>query len=116
MGYGHRCFLFEADGTLRRMPIRVLDGLVHGYDRMPQFAGQRLRCAVVVLELDGKKPTRILWVDALWYQFDETGRADRYLKQSAMAKLSIGFASLADRPASSGSIVNLVPRIGSVLI
>ena len=34
-GYGLRFFLFEADGTLRRLPLRTLQGMVRDEDRMP---------------------------------------------------------------------------------
>ena len=44
---GLRFFLFEADGTLRRLPKRTVDGMVQGMDRMMQYAGQRLRAAAV---------------------------------------------------------------------
>ena len=44
---GLRFFLFEADGTLCRLPMRTVDGMVRGVDRMTQDAGQRLRTAAV---------------------------------------------------------------------
>ena len=46
---GLRFFLFEADGTLRRLPMRTVDGMVRGEDRMMQYAGQRLRTAPVLV-------------------------------------------------------------------
>jgi len=44
---GLRFFLFEADGTLRRLSMRTVDGMVRGEDRIMQYAGKRLRAAAV---------------------------------------------------------------------
>jgi hypothetical protein len=63
---GLRFFLFEADGTLRRLPMRTVDGMVRGEDRMKQYAGQRLRTALAWLLLDGGVPTQLLKVEGSW--------------------------------------------------
>ena len=34
--YGLRFFLFEADGTLWRLPLRTLEGMIRDEDRVPQ--------------------------------------------------------------------------------
>ena len=47
---GLRFFLFEADGTLRRLPMWTVDGMIRGEDRMAQYAGQRLRTAAAWLQ------------------------------------------------------------------
>ncbi len=48
MGIGLRYYLFEEDGTLRHVAQRIVEGLAHGKDRLPQYAGQSLRSIEVV--------------------------------------------------------------------
>lgn len=70
---GLRFFLFEAGGTLRRLPMRTVNGLIHDEDRMPQYAGQRLRHALAHVLLDERAPTKLLKVEGHWWQFDARG-------------------------------------------
>ena len=63
---GLRFFLFEADGTLRRLPMRTVDGMVRGEDRMTQYAGQRLRTAAAWLLLDDGAPAELLKIESSW--------------------------------------------------
>ena len=72
--YGLRFFLFEADGTLRRLPLRTLQGMVRDEDRMPQYAGQRLRVADAWLVFAAGVPVRLAKVEGRWWMFDERGR------------------------------------------
>ena len=71
---GLRFFLFEADGTLRRLPMRTVVGMVGGEDRMKQYAGQRLRTAAAWLLLDDGTPAQLLEVECSWWKFDARGR------------------------------------------
>lgn len=73
-GTGLRFFLFEADGALRRLPMRTVDGMIRGEDRMTQYAGQRLRAAMAWLLLDDGMPTQLLKVEGSWWRFDARGR------------------------------------------
>ena len=74
---GLRFFLFEADGTLRRLPKRTVDGMVRGEDRMMQYAGQRLHTASAWLLLDNGAPAELLKVEGSWWKFDAQGRTGR---------------------------------------
>jgi hypothetical protein len=44
MGLGVRFYLF-AEGGLQRISQRLMDGLAHGKDAMPQFAGTKQKVA-----------------------------------------------------------------------
>ncbi len=73
MGIGRQIFLFEQDGTMRRIPQRLSKRLRSGEERLPEYAGQTLRFAFVALELENRRPVRII---DQWYpqdHFDEQG-------------------------------------------
>jgi hypothetical protein len=55
---GVRFYLF-AEGGLQRISHRLMEGLAHGRDAMPQFAGTRQKVANVLVELDNAKPLNI---------------------------------------------------------
>jgi hypothetical protein len=76
-GIGLRFYLFEADGSLRRLSTRVADGLIRGEDRLPQYAGQRLRFALAILLLDGGRPASVDKVEGSWWEFGADGSVRR---------------------------------------
>jgi hypothetical protein len=88
MGYGFRHFLFEADGTMRPLSQRVADGLVAGTDYLPQYAGFTLRHAFVTLEVEGKKPIRIIRLEGSNWRFDYAGSMRDFLVEGARAAQS----------------------------
>ena len=82
---GIRYFLFEADGTLRHLPIRVADGLVQGGDTLPEYANQRIRGLRVVLDVENRKPIRMVDYDADIWRFDESGSVRQNFVNAAFA-------------------------------
>lgn len=84
MGFGWRTFLFEADGRMRRVPVSLLHRLSGGQATLPEYAGQSLRHALVIVEFDGhRRPVRINHIDANVWHFDDTGRIDESLMAAA---------------------------------
>lgn len=57
MGISFRHYLFAEDGSLRRLPQRIVDELPTGRDAIPEFAGTRQRVAYVVLENAEGRPS-----------------------------------------------------------
>jgi hypothetical protein len=51
---GMRFFVFEPDGTLRRVSSQSFNRLVSRRGAVPQFSGHRLRDAEVIVELEDK--------------------------------------------------------------
>jgi hypothetical protein len=72
-----RTLVFREDGEIRRIPKKISVALWDGQSSLPEFAGQRVRWATVVLELQDRKPHRILRVDYLRIGFDSNGHLDR---------------------------------------
>jgi hypothetical protein len=90
MGLAVRVFLVEDDGYLRRFPLaryeRLLRGEAEGF--LPEYAGKRIRYALVVVELVDRKPIEIRHVEYSWLSFDSEGRLDRS-EQRKEARLAI---------------------------
>jgi hypothetical protein len=59
---GVRFYLFAEDG-LKRISQRLMKGLAHGKDAMPQFAGTRQKVANVLVEMESAKPIKIARAD-----------------------------------------------------
>ena len=78
MGLGVRFYLFTEEG-LQRISQRLMDGLAHGKDAMPQFAGTRQKVANVLVDLDNVKPVKIGRADGSFLTFDENGQVHKDL-------------------------------------
>jgi predicted RNase H-like HicB family nuclease len=109
--YGHRCFLYESDGTLRRVPLRVADGLSRGSDRLPQYANQRLRGLWVVLWMEEGRPHLIDYIDPFIWPFDENGSAQANLARAAMTAWEARDARQRQHRARPGPVVDIKPEI-----
>ena len=60
MALSLRSCLFEEDGTIKRVPRRVVDGIIFGNDAMPQYANTIQRVVAVIVENEDGKPLRIV--------------------------------------------------------
>lgn len=73
---GMRFFVFEPDGTLRRVSSQSFNRLVSRRGAVPQFSGQRLRDAEVIVELEDKRPVRIVKMNFGYWVLDSAGMFD----------------------------------------
>ena len=79
MGIGIRVFLIDDNDTLHRISMARLDRLLH-FDRRESFhlyAEKRVRCAMVVLEVEGRQVLVIRNIDYFLLPFDAKGRINR---------------------------------------
>lgn len=110
MSYGRRYFAFMDDGSIRRLPLRLVDHLCRGIDVMPEFAGQRIKIASVTLELEGRRPARILEVVGQIWQFDERGSPQPSGARSAFeARLTA--ERVTEEEKSTGKVISVSGRI-----
>ena len=75
MGISVRVFLVDDNDSLQRIPMTRLDRLLH-FDRaesLLQYAGKRVRCAMVFLEVAGRRVLSIRNIDYFWLSFDDKG-------------------------------------------
>jgi hypothetical protein len=78
MGAGFRIFLVDDDDSLHRLPMARYQRLRRREpgESLPQFAGKRVRCAMVVLEVVRGNPISIDHIDYYMLTFDDEGRVD----------------------------------------
>lgn len=90
-----RILFFDDDGIVRRIPLRRYSDLRRTGPRntLPEYAGKVVRCAEVAVEVQDRKPLRIVHVTFPLLVFDAKGRVDEDV-QDAGARLAV--ESLAD--------------------
>ena len=90
MGLGTRIFIVNDDDTLKRMPMKRYHRLFkrHPEERFLEYAGNRIRYVLVVLELKNRKPVEILRIQYSYLAFDRKGRLREDERERA-ARLSM---------------------------
>ena len=88
-----------------------MQGLAHGNDAMPQYAGTKQKAADVIVEVENGKPVRIARADGNFLTFDKRGQVHRDLVAGGMEAMET-FAALerAERRPSS-KVVDLAPKL-----
>ena len=78
MGSGLRVFLVNDDGSLKRFPLARFERLFQGHpgERLPQYAGKRVRYALVVVDLVNREPVEIIAIQYPILTFDSEGKID----------------------------------------
>ena len=79
MGIGCRVFLIDDNDSLQRISMVRLTRLLHFDPResLQQYAGKRVRCAMVFLEVSGRQVLAIRTIDYFFLQFNNRGRIDK---------------------------------------
>jgi len=98
MGIGVRIFLITDDNSLERFSLRRYERLLRHdpTERLPQYAGKRLRHALVVLEMEHRKPMGILKIQYGYLHFDSEGKLD-IIEREREARMTVElFPSLPD--------------------
>src|SRR5712664_4510813 len=110
MSVSVRFYLFADDG-LQPISQRLMQGLAHGNDAMPQYAGTKQKAADVTVEVENGKPVRIAKADGNFLTFDKKGQVHRDLQAGGMQAMET-FAALerAERRPSS-KVVDLTPKL-----
>jgi hypothetical protein len=89
MGLGTRIFIVNEDDSLERLTLKRYNRLIKGYpdEGLMQYAGKRIRYALIVLEMINRKPAEILMAEYLFLAFGSKGRLDAGDREKA-ARLS----------------------------
>ena len=79
MGLGMRIIIVKDDGSLERLPFGRYNRLLQRdpNERLPKYAGKRVRCAVIVLESKDRKPVEILKCQYSYLSFDSGGMIEK---------------------------------------
>ncbi len=76
MGIACRVFLVDDNDSLQKISMAKLDRLLH-FDRsesLPQYSGRRVRCAMVFVEVAGRRVLGIRNIDYFLLTFDDKGQ------------------------------------------
>lgn len=92
---GCRVLIVGKDGVLRRFPWARYGRLYHqpASERLPEFANQWVRFVDLVVELENRRPVRILRTFYVRMRLDRDGRPDPK-EMDAVMRLSMESASL----------------------
>jgi hypothetical protein len=79
VGTGVRLFLIDDNDSLQRISMVRLDGLLRFKpgESLPAYAGKRVRCAMVFLDVHRRKVLGIRYTDYFLIPFDAKGRIDK---------------------------------------
>ena len=111
MGIGLRIFLIDDNNAVQGLAIRRFERLTR-YDSaetLPQCAGKRARCAIVILEIANRKPVSILDVSYTILPFDSQGRIDRGEMDREMRLAVDSISDFLPKP-QSGNVVDATAR------
>jgi len=78
MGIGLRIFLVNDDDSLERLAVARYDRLLRRdpEECLPQYAGKRVRYALVAYEVENRIPVEILKIEYNYLSVDSEGRID----------------------------------------
>ena len=106
MGEAFRVFLVGDDDSLRRLSLRLYERMLKEdpKESIPEFAGKRLRYALVFLELFDRKPVEVIQIQYSYLSFDAEGKIDQseFEKQ---ARLSMEVVDSSNSKPQTGKII-----------
>ncbi len=78
MGIGYRFYFVEDDDTIHRFAFSRFEKLIRSgsKERIPKYAEKRIRCAFMTLQLEDRKPHRVLRSEYPILTFDANGKLD----------------------------------------
>ena len=76
MGLSIRVFIVEDDDTIKRLPLARYGRLLNRDpdERLSRYAGQRVRYALIVVNLVNRRPIEVVKDEYAYLNFDEKGR------------------------------------------
>jgi hypothetical protein len=110
MAISLRFYIFAPDG-LQRISHRLMEGLCHGEDAMPQFADTKQKVANVVVEVEDGKPARIVNATGTYLHFDSKGRVHESLQRGGLEAMETFDALERSKTIRPSKVVDLSPRL-----
>jgi hypothetical protein len=111
MGLGTRIFIVKDDDSIQRLSLKRYNRLIKGHpdEGLMQYAGKRIRYALIVLEMMNRKPAEILMTEYSYLAFDSKGRLDASEREKA-ARLVIDSIEPIDFERKSGKLTDVKHR------
>lgn len=94
MGLGTKIFIIEDDDSICPLPLKKYERLKDekSDEKLPQYAGSRLRCAYLIVEYINRKPDAILHTNYYFIDFDSFGRIDQSERENEI-RLAVNMAA-----------------------
>jgi transposase len=94
MGLSIRIFIVEDDDTIKRLPLSRYERLLRRdpNERLSRYADQRVRYALIVVDLVNRKPIDVVRDEYAYLDFDKQGR----LKEPEFGKEEISALDMLD--------------------
>ncbi len=107
MGLTVWILIINDDDTIRRLPLTKFERLMKrdSDERIPEYAEKKVRYAEVVLDLEQRKPAKILKMDYLVMAFDSKGRIDR-TERDQKSQLAMDIIPPFDVGRENGNVVD----------
>jgi len=85
VGLGTKIFIVKEDDSLQHLTLKRYNRLIKGHpdESLMQYAGKRIRYALIVLEMINRKPVEILMTEYSFLAFDSKGRLDANEREKA---------------------------------
>ncbi|PKA44035.1 hypothetical protein CWR43_06940 [Rhizobium sullae] len=106
MALSVRYYLFPDASDPLRLSQRLIEGLTHGKDAMPQYADTRQRVMEVVIQNDDGKPARLSRTHGAMWTFNEAGEIREGLQDAVFEAMSS-----IEAPTTSDTVVSIRPRL-----
>ena len=110
MAVSIRFYIFASDG-MQRISQRLMEGLCHGHDAMPQFAGTKQKMANAIIELEHGKPARIVQVEGSYLQFDQAGKVHEFLQRGAIEAMEMLPSLERSERIKPSKVVDIAPKL-----
>jgi hypothetical protein len=111
MGLGTRIFIVKEDESLQRLSLKRYNRLIKGHpdEGLMQFAGKRIRYALMVLEMMNRKPIEILMAEYSFLAFDSQGRLDVSEREKSI-RLAMDMLEPIDSEQKSRKVIDVKHR------
>lgn len=108
MAIGFRIFFLDENNALQRIPLKKFECVYLRSDckeRFPEYAGQRIRYALVMVQTESRKPVAIKRIDCSVIRFNAKGKLDKdeWLRGARLAMDTVSFTT---NSSSSGSLID----------
>jgi len=92
MGFGFRVFFIDEDDSTIRTTLAKFERLRNQdpKEQLPKYANKKIRFAMAILEVKGKKPLSVIQIDYGYLSFDSEGKLDpKYLEDEMRIAMDV---------------------------
>lgn len=113
-----RIYLFDPDEQLRRLSVRVYEGLIWGDDSLPELANTTVRAAFVRVVTEGKNLVEIDRINGERWSLDNFGRLDEETRKAQREHMKnvVNRRFERERPSAEDDVIDLSAKFAEQLV